>query len=80
MRVASATNADHADERRFRQDLLSRLNTVEIELPPLRDWREDIPLLLEIFLAGYAKRYDRRERTVSAGVLATLVAHDWLGV
>ncbi len=79
VRIVSATNADLADERRFRQDLRFRLNTVEIELPPLRDRRDDIPLLLETFLADYAKRYGKLERAVPAGVLAALVAHDWPG-
>ena len=78
-RVVSATNADLADERRFRQDLLFRLNTVEIELPPLRDRREDLPLLLATFLADYTRRYDKPARALPDDVLAALVAHDWPG-
>src|SRR5688572_19219979 len=60
VRVLSATNADlkaEVEEDRFREDLLFRLNTIEIHLPPLRDRREDIPLLARHFLAGYAQRY-----------------------
>jgi DNA-binding NtrC family response regulator len=79
VRVVSATNADLADERRFRPDLLFRLNTVEIELPPLRDRREDVPLLLATFLADYRERYAKPERRLPADVLAALVAHDWPG-
>ena len=79
VRVVSATNADLSDERRFRPDLLFRLNTVEIELPPLRERREDIALLLHTFLADYAARYDKPERALPADTLAALVAHDWPG-
>lgn len=79
VRVVSATNADLADERRFRQDLLFRLNTVEIELPPLRDRREDVPLLLSTFLADYTLRYGKPERALPGDVLAALVGHDWPG-
>src|SRR6201995_2654156 len=60
VRILSATNADLQEEctqGRFREDLLFRLNTVEIHLPPLRDRREDIPLLAGHFLARYTARY-----------------------
>ena len=60
VRMISATNADLAAEvapGRFRQDLLFRLNTIEIALPPLRDRREDIPLLARHFLRQHAQRY-----------------------
>jgi len=60
IRVVAATNlspAALADEQRFRQDLLFRLNTVEIELPPLRERPEDIRLLAETFLGQYAEKY-----------------------
>ena len=65
IRVIAATNCPPdqlADESRFRQDLLFRLNTVEIELPPLRERREDILLLAEHFIALYAKKYGKPAR------------------
>jgi DNA-binding NtrC family response regulator len=82
VRIISATNlsADQlGDETRFRQDLLFRLNTVEIELPPLRERREDIPLLLQHFLRSYARKYGKPERAVPDDVLAELSAYDWPG-
>ena len=82
VRIVAATNVPRdrlGDETRFRQDLLFRLNTVEIELPPLRARREDIPLLLDHYLALYARKYDRPARRVSEAALARLVAHDWPG-
>jgi DNA-binding NtrC family response regulator len=60
VRIVSATNANLADEvgaGRFRQDLLFRLNTIEVKLPPLRDRREDIVLLAKKFLHDHAQRY-----------------------
>src|SRR5437899_1048771 len=63
VRILSATNASINDEvnaGRFRQDLLFRLNTVEIRLPPLRDRREDIPLLANYFLRQHSQRYRKR--------------------
>jgi DNA-binding NtrC family response regulator len=63
VRILSATNADLPEEvraGRFRQDLLFRLNTIEIRLPPLRDRREDLPLLAQHFLRQHAQR-DRRD-------------------
>ncbi|MBB4155759.1 DNA-binding NtrC family response regulator [Sphingomonas jinjuensis] len=82
VRVIAATNLDHArlaDDRVFRQDLLFRLNTVEIELPPLRERREDIPALLAHYLRHYEQRYAAPERALPPEVLAALVAHDWPG-
>ena len=82
VRVVAATNmsADQlADEARFRQDLLFRLNTIEIHLPPLRGRRDDIPLLLDHYLGTYARKYDRPQRELPPAVLETLVMHDWPG-
>lgn len=82
IRVIAATNMPQAqltDEARFRQDLLFRLNTVEIELPPLRQRREDIPALLDHFLGAYARRYRKPVREVPADVLAALTDYDWPG-
>ncbi len=82
VRVVSATNLPPdqlSDERRFRQDLLFRLNTVEIELPPLRERREDIPLLLGTFIAAYSRKYGKPARGLPQAVLAELTAYDWPG-
>lgn len=82
VRIVSATNLparELGDERRFRQDLLFRLNTVEIELPSLRDRREDIPLLLTHFLTIYAHKYDKPVPVVPEAVMATLKTYDWPG-
>jgi DNA-binding NtrC family response regulator len=82
IRVIAATNLSNArlqDDSHFRPDLLFRLNTVEIVLPPLRERREDIPMLAAHFLELYAKRYDREVPTLSGGAMAALTAHDWPG-
>jgi transcriptional regulator with PAS, ATPase and Fis domain len=82
IRVIAATNmtADMLrDPRHFRQDLLFRLNTVEIELPPLRERREDIPALVEHFLRLYAARYARPVPVLTPEAHAALMAHDWPG-
>ena len=82
VRVVAATNlaADRlSDEARFRQDLLFRLNTIEIHLPPLRARRADIPLLLDHYLKLYERKYDRPDRLVPAEVMDALVKHDWPG-
>ena len=82
VRVVAATNLPIdrlSDESRFRQDLLFRLNTIEIHLPPLRNRREDIPLLLDHYLELYQRKYDRPERLVPDEVMEQLVRHDWPG-
>jgi DNA-binding NtrC family response regulator len=82
IRVIAATNMTPAmlrDERQFRQDLLFRLNTVEIDLPPLRDRREDVPALIDHYLSLYAERYKRPRPELSPQALGALVAHDWPG-
>ena len=82
VRVVAATNLPPdtlADERHFRQDLLFRLNTIEIELPPLRDRREDVPLLLQHYLSQFERKYDRPRRELPAAVAETLIGHDWPG-
>ena len=82
VRVVAATNLSPdrlADEGRFRQDLLFRLNTVEIELPPLRDRREDIALLVDHYVALYAKKYGKAAREIGEDVMAALSAYDWPG-
>jgi DNA-binding NtrC family response regulator len=82
VRVIAATNlsADQlADEKRFRQDLLFRLNTIEIELPPLRQRRDDIPLLLDHYLRLYERKYDRPQREIPPAALQALIENDWPG-
>ncbi|NJC35225.1 DNA-binding NtrC family response regulator [Sphingomonas jejuensis] len=82
VRVIAATNlspAQLADECRFRQDLLFRLNTVEIELPPLRDRREDVPALLTHYLGFYARKYGARPKPVAPDLMAMLQRNDWPG-
>jgi DNA-binding NtrC family response regulator len=82
IRLLSATNADLNSEvsaGRFRQDLLFRLNTVELHLPPLRDRREDIPLLAAHFLRQYALRYRKPLRGFEPAAMEALLAHHWPG-
>ena len=63
----------------FREDLLYRLNTVEINLPPLRDRQADIPILATRFLAKEATRYDKALEGFSNAALDALLAHPWPG-
>jgi DNA-binding NtrC family response regulator len=82
VRVISATNADLFEEvaaARFRQDLLFRLNTVEIRVPPLRDRREDIPQLAAHFLRLHGQHYRKRLGGYEPGALQALVEHNWPG-
>jgi DNA-binding NtrC family response regulator len=81
-RVISATNADINEEvsaGRFRQDLLFRLNTVEIHLPPLRDRREDIPLLANHFLRQHARKYRKNIEGFDQAALQIIIKHGWPG-
>ena len=82
VRLVSATNADlhkEAAEGRFREDLLFRINTVEVRLPPLRERREDIPALALHFLKAHARRYRKRVESLDAEALRALLAHPWPG-
>ena len=82
VRVISATNADiHADATagKFRQDLLFRLNTVELRLPPLRERREDVPLLGTHFLGRYATRYRKPITGFAPDAMEALLKHPWPG-
>jgi DNA-binding NtrC family response regulator len=81
-RVISATNANLAEEvanGRFRQDLLFRLNTIEIHLPPLRERREDIPLLAAHFLRAHAQRYRRHVEGFDSSAMQALLDNPWQG-
>ena len=82
VRILSATNANLGEavaEGDFREDLLYRLNTVEIRLPPLRDRREDILPLARHFLGKQAKRYDRPLEGFSPAAEDALMRHGWPG-
>ncbi len=82
VRVVSATNVDlgkAVTEGRFREDLLYRLNTVEVHLPPLRDRREDIPLLAAHFLGVHGQRYGRTGMKLAPSALDALMGYPWPG-
>jgi DNA-binding NtrC family response regulator len=82
VRLVSATNADLNAEvgaGRFRQDLLFRLNTIEIHLPPVRERREDIPKLAKHFLGAHAQRYRKAITGFDPAALQALVEHRWPG-
>ncbi|HEX7284943.1 MAG TPA: sigma-54 dependent transcriptional regulator [Candidatus Angelobacter sp.] len=82
VRVLSATNADlkqESAEGRFRSDLLFRLNTVELRIPPLRERKEDIPLLAAHFLKQYAQRYRKPVRAFEPASLQRMMEHPWPG-
>ncbi len=82
VRLISATNADlHAEVNagRFRQDLLFRLNTIEVRLPPLRERREDIPRMAKHFLALHAQRYRKAITGFDPAALQALIDHRWPG-
>jgi DNA-binding NtrC family response regulator len=82
VRLISATNAtleQDVQAGRFRQDLLFRLNTVQITIPPLRDRREDIPPLAAHFLARFAKRYRKDITGFEPSAIKAMFAHPWSG-
>jgi DNA-binding NtrC family response regulator len=82
VRIISATNADLNQEvtaGRFRQDLLFRLNTVEIEIPALRDRRQDIPPLATYFLSRYAERYRKPVKTFDPPAMQAMLDYPWPG-
>jgi len=82
VRMLSATNADLRAEcaaGRFREDLLFRLNTVEIKIPPLRERRDDIPALAAHFLERYATRYRRPIQGIEPTAMLAMLHHSWPG-
>jgi DNA-binding NtrC family response regulator len=82
VRIIAATNIDLMELVRrgdFREDLYYRLNVITIALPPLRDRREDIPLLAEHFIAKYARENGRQVQGLSPEALALLLDHPWRG-
>ncbi|HJT69816.1 MAG TPA: sigma-54 dependent transcriptional regulator [Terriglobales bacterium] len=82
VRVIAATNTDlraACQAGQFREDLLFRLNTVELRLPPLRERREDIPALAMHFLSQYASRYRRQIKGFDPSALQPLLHYSWPG-
>ncbi len=82
VRVLAATNRNLPEavrEGRFRMDLYYRLQVIPVEVPPLRERREDIPLLANHFLAVLARQFGRRVNRISGGMMEQLVGYDWPG-
>jgi DNA-binding NtrC family response regulator len=82
VRVIAATNRDLRQmvaDGKFQEDLFYRLNVIPIEIPPLRDRREDIPALLEHFVRKHAQRTGRRVEKIDDAVLTALQQYDWPG-
>lgn len=82
LRLICATNMplyDMVKENRFRQDLLYRINTIEIEIPSLRDRMEDIPILANHFLKQYATKYSKSINKISEGAMTRMHKHPWPG-
>jgi DNA-binding NtrC family response regulator len=81
-RIISATNANlnaEVDAGRFRQDLLFRLNTVEVNVPPLRERRQDISQLAMYFLNRYAERYRKPAKTLDPSAMQAMLEYSWPG-
>jgi len=82
IRLICATNMplyDMVKENRFRQDLLYRINTIEIEIPSLRDRIEDIPLLANHFLKHYSTKYEKNVTRINEGAMSRMNKHGWPG-
>ena len=82
IRLICATNMpiyDLIEQKQFRQDLLYRINTIEIELPPLHDRLEDIPLLAEHFINHYSKKYQKRVRSINPATIKRMEKYPWPG-
>ena len=82
VRVLAATNSDLQElieEKKFREDLFYRLNVIKIELPPLRDRKEDIPLLVKHFMEIYSKENNKEIMGVSEDVMEILENYNWPG-
>jgi DNA-binding NtrC family response regulator len=82
VRIIAATNADllqRVKEGRFREDLYYRLNVIEITMPPLRERRDDIPLLITHYLAEFSKESGKNIKDVDYEAMQALMAYDWPG-
>jgi len=82
VRLVSATNSPlytMVDDKIFREDLLYRINTIQVELPPLRDRKEDIPALVVFFLKKYCDKYRKSCSSVNPKAMDKLVQYNWPG-
>jgi transcriptional regulator with PAS, ATPase and Fis domain len=82
IRIIAATNKDlkaEVDERRFREDLFYRLNVVSLRVPPLRERRQDIPLLTNYFLTEFNARFKKRVMAVADKAYSAMTAYYWPG-
>lgn len=82
VRIIAATNKNLQEEIRkvnFREDLFFRLNVIPIHIPPLRERKDDIPLLAEYFLKIFAQQYGQRTKRLSKTTLQSLMDYDWPG-
>jgi two-component system, NtrC family, response regulator PilR len=82
IRVIAATNQDlpkRVEEGKFREDLFYRINVISVELPPLRERREDIPLLAEHFLSKFGALMQKPVLTIAHETMDLLMAHEWRG-
>ena len=82
VRIIAATNADlkqHVRDGKFREDLFYRLNVITIDLPPLRQRKEDIPVLVEFFLNKYSEENERPRRRLTPEALRPLLTYSWAG-
>ena len=82
VRIIAATNVDlkqQVREGKFREDLFYRLNVISVDLPPLRQRREDIPLLVDFFLTRYSEENERHPRRITPEALRPLLAYSWPG-
>ena len=82
VRIIAATNVDlkqQVREGKFREDLFYRLNVISVDLPPLRQRREDIPLLVDFFLTRYSEENERNPRRITPEALRPLLAYSWPG-
>ena len=82
VRIIAATNVDlkqHVQEGKFREDLFYRLNVISIDLPPLRQRKEDIPLLVDFFLKKYSEENERPLRRATPEALRPLLTYSWPG-
>src|SRR6266487_4089740 len=82
VRIIAATNVDlkqQVREGKFREDLFYRLNVISVDLPPLRQRREDIPLLVDFFLTRYSEENERNPRRITPEALRPLLGYSWPG-